>query len=186
MLTDPLLVSLPGKGGSEPAHWQSWLETRLERQWGAGGTLRIVQEDWDRPQLERWVASTLRQVAGLRRPLVFAAHSFGCLALAEALAEGSMASSLRADIRGVLLVAPASPARFGMDFRRFNFSLGHRAILVGSDNDPWMPAEHYDHLARPWGAELRSIGAAGHINTAAGFGPWPLAEELVTSLAAKE
>lgn len=189
MQDTPLLVSLPGKGGSEPAHWQSWLEERLEREWGSASTLRIVQEDWDRPQLDRWSSSILQQLAGLQRPLVFAAHSFGCLALADALARcrtvnEPLAASIQANTRGILFAAPASPARFEMDFQRFDFALGHRSILVGSDNDPWMPAEHYAHLATPWGSELRNIGAAGHINTAAGFGPWPLAEELVNALLA--
>jgi predicted alpha/beta hydrolase family esterase len=28
-------------------------------------------------------------------------------------------------------------------------------------------------LAAAWGAEFVDMGAAGHINTASGFGPWP-------------
>ena len=43
-----------------------------------------------------------------------------------------------------------------------------------------------DHLPRSfaaaWGTEFIDIGAAGHINTASGFGPWPFGEVLLERL----
>jgi hypothetical protein len=33
--------------------------------------------------------------------------------------------------------------------------------------------------AQHWGAAVRHLGAAGHVNTEAGFGPWPLARHWV-------
>ena len=35
-------LTLPGVGGSEPAHWQSWLETQLD------DSQRIEQVEWNK------------------------------------------------------------------------------------------------------------------------------------------
>jgi predicted alpha/beta hydrolase family esterase len=51
--------------------------------------------------------------------------------------------------------------------------LPFRSILVASSDDEFVTMERAAHFARCWGSELVSIGAAGHVHTAAGFGPWP-------------
>jgi hypothetical protein len=52
--------------------------------------------------------------------------------------------------------------------------------IIASDNDPYCAAARADALARQWGSALTVLHAAGHINTDAGFGPWP---EGLTALA---
>jgi uncharacterized protein len=168
----PRLVTVPGLHGSEGAHWQSWLERQFAR------SLRVGQTDWDAPDLASWAQQVRALLARERGPFVLAAHSFGCLAAAHALQHGAHA----AEVAGVLFVAPASPEKFGFagafDARR----LGVPSILIGSETDPWMPLADARELARRLGSAFVNLGDAGHINTAAGYGPWPRAKYFVDTL----
>jgi hypothetical protein len=56
------------------------------------------------------------------------------------------------------------------------------SILVGSETDPWMPVREARELARQLGSTFVNLGEAGHINTAAGFGPWPRAKFFIETL----
>jgi uncharacterized protein len=168
----PRLVTVPGLHGSESAHWQTWLERQFAR------SLRVEQRDWDAPDLAQWAQAVRDLLATERGPFILAAHSFGCLATAHALQ-----TIPAADIAGVLFVAPASPKKFefagAFEARR----LGVPSILIGSETDPWMQAGDARLLARRLGSAFVNLGDAGHINTAAGFGPWPRAKYFVDTLA---
>ena len=56
------------------------------------------------------------------------------------------------------------------------------SVVVASSNDEYLSVDRAGHLARCWGSALVPVGAGGHINTAAGFGPWPAGEQLLESL----
>jgi uncharacterized protein len=168
----PRVITVPGLHGSEGAHWQTW----LERQYA--GSKRVEQEDWDAPHFDTWTAQLERVLANERRPVVLVAHSFGCLVTANALARGS----ITADVAGVLFVAPASPERFRFAGAFTTKRLNVPAILVASETDPWMPVEQARELSNTLGSAFVNLGDAGHINTAAGFGPWPRAKYWVDTL----
>lgn len=174
------LVTVPGLHGSEGAHWQSW----LERQYVEAS--RVEQADWDAPHLDTWASAVEARIDALQRPVVLAAHSFGCLATAHALSRGPMVHSrghVRSKVVGVLFVAPASPAKFRLAGRFEPMPLAVPSILVGSETDPWMPVDHARDLAQQLGSAFVNFGDAGHINTASGYGPWPHAKYLVDTLA---
>lgn len=168
----PRLVTVPGLHGSDDAHWQTWLEGEFAR------ALRVEQADWDTPNLAVWSAALGNALAREQGPFVLAAHSFGCLVAAHALQQ----SEVRADVVGVLLVAPASPEKFryagAFDARRLTVP----SILIGSETDPWMPLAGARELAQRLGSAFVNLGDAGHINTAAGFGPWPRAKDFIETL----
>ena len=168
----PRLVTVPGLHGSEPAHWQSWLERQFPR------SLRVEQADWEAPSLQGWARCVGELLERERGPFVLAAHSYGCLATIHALA--TCAST--ADIAGVLFVAPASPEKFAACGRPSVHRLAVPSILIGSENDPWMSALEARDLASRLGSAFLNLGVAGHINTAAGFGPWPRAKFFVDTL----
>ncbi|CAB3771950.1 RBBP9/YdeN family alpha/beta hydrolase [Paraburkholderia humisilvae] len=175
-LWPPRLVTVPGLHGSEDAHWQTWLERQFAR------SLRVEQADWDAPNLERWAQSVNDFLAQQRGPFVLAAHSFGCLAAAHALQRRAQRAS-SADVVGVLFVAPASPRKFAFAGAFDASRVAVASILVGSETDPWMPLAEARELAQRFGSAFVNLGDAGHINTAAGFGPWPRAKYLVDTLA---
>ena len=56
------------------------------------------------------------------------------------------------------------------------------SIVAASTNDPLARFERVAALADAWGSRLVDIGAAGHLNPAAGYGDWPLAIELLAGL----
>lgn len=165
--SEPRLLIVPGLHDSGPAHWQTWLHTLHPE------ALRVRQDDWSLPDLERWadrIGATLGDTPG---PVVAVAHSFGCLALAQLLGWGE------ARIRAALLVAPADPERFGLQHRLHAAPLAPRTTLVASDTDPWMRAAEALRWARRWNAHYVNLGDAGHINAESGFGPLPLAAQWV-------
>ena len=163
----PRLVIVPGLHGSGAAHWQSWLEGQV------AGAVRVVQDDWGVPDLERWsdrVADTLTALGP--GPHVVVAHSFGCLATVRAALRHPSLHIARA-----LLVAPAEPARFDVAHLLPQTRLAMPSCVVASDNDPWMSATQAHEWALRWRSDWINLGNAGHINVDSDYGPFPLARE---------
>jgi predicted alpha/beta hydrolase family esterase len=158
--------------GSEGAHWQTWLERQLPK------SRRVEQDDWDAPQLDAWAQSVADTVGSVRGPVILAAHSFGCLAAAHAIAQGLTGDT----VAGVLFVAPASPDKFKFAGAFEPRRLGVPSVLIASMTDPWMPFDQAMRLASQFGSAFVNLGDSGHINTAAGFGPWPRAKYFVDTL----
>ena len=176
-LSTVTLVTVPGLYGSEDAHWQSWLEREVP------GARRVEQRDWDTPSLAIWSDAVLDVLASVNGPVVLAAHSFGCLATAHALSHAGALHTRAASVKGVLFVAPASPSKFRFAGAFSARRLDALSLVVGSETDPWMPLDEARTLAQRWNSAFVNLGDAGHINTAAGFGPWPLAKHFVETLA---
>ncbi|SAK61620.1 RBBP9/YdeN family alpha/beta hydrolase [Caballeronia ptereochthonis] len=178
-LSSVTLVTVPGLYGSEDAHWQTWLEREMPF------ARRVEQRDWDAPHLDTWSDAVRDVLASVEGPVVLAAHSFGCLATAHALSHARVgaAPSHGARVKGVLFVAPASPAKFRFAGAFSARRLDTLSLVVGSETDPWMPLDEARTLAQRWNSAFVNLGKAGHINTASGFGPWPLARHFVETLA---
>lgn len=158
-MTPPSLI-VPGLHGSGGAHWQSWWQVAVP------GVLRVEQDDWNTPDLGVWTDRLLLTVASQPQPVWLVAHSFGCLVAAQAI---SMRSR---NIAGAYLVAPADPDRFGLAASLALNPLPVPTAMVISSNDPWLAENKALWLAQRWGSEVFPVGNAGHLNTAAGFGPW--------------
>ncbi|AYA04379.1 alpha/beta hydrolase [Acinetobacter sp. WCHAc010034] len=172
-MTHTLIV--PGVGGSESAHWQSWLQRQLM------SCSRVQQADWNQPVLEDWIAQFVKTAAPIQDDLQIVAHSFGCLTAAAALARHPQLSSR---VRNLLLVAPANPARFGNagfarssrnDYAAYfhQLKINAPAAMIISENDPWLAFDDAQRLAQSWQLQPVNLGLAGHINTASGYGPFP-------------
>jgi predicted alpha/beta hydrolase family esterase len=56
------------------------------------------------------------------------------------------------------------------------------SVVVGSFNDPYMSVEQLERHVESWGSALTTIGFAGHINVASGFGRWPQGFEFFERL----
>jgi uncharacterized protein len=179
------VLIVPGYLGSGPAHWQTWLESRLPEARRATGI------NWDIPVLTEWTAAINQNVYACKGRIWIVAHSFGCLASAVVASE-------RTDrVAGVLFVAPADPERFSAQGVRssvlesgltpmlpFRSITPVQSILVASENDPWLQYDQAQLWANRWGSRLVNIGRAGHVNTESGFGPWPVIMVLLAKLKA--
>ncbi|WP_374666022.1 RBBP9/YdeN family alpha/beta hydrolase [Ramlibacter sp.] len=167
-------VIVPGWRNSGPGHWQTlWAES-------LPGAIRVEQADWDWPKREAWVARLGEVVRAATKPVVLAAHSLGCIAVAH------LPRDVLAEVAGALLVAPADPERRGplADFSPVPHGrLPFHSIVVASDNDPYCPVRLAGAYARGWGSDFVRVPGAGHINVASGHGHWPLGLALLQSLA---
>ena len=50
-------------------------------------------------------------------------------------------------------------------------------------NDPLAELSRVASFATSWGSTLVEVGAVGHLNPAAGYGPWPPGEDFIRELA---
>ena len=55
---------------------------------------------------------------------------------------------------------------------------------MASSNDPWVRFTTAAYWASCWASRLIEIGPAGHINSEAGYGPWPQGLALLHALMA--
>jgi predicted alpha/beta hydrolase family esterase len=170
-------VTVPGYGGSGPAHWQTYWERELP-------ATRFRPGSWDEPDARDWADALSRVVSEGEGPVFLVAHSLGCLAAVSWLVEHGPG-----EVIGALLVAvpdpsgPAFPAAataggFGVVRRRLPVPV---AVVV-SENDPYATAGWTRDLAAGWGADVLGIGAAGHVNEASGLGAWPAGREILRGL----
>ncbi|QIE25449.1 Serine hydrolase [Caballeronia sp. SBC1] len=168
------LVLVPGLYDSDIDHWQSHWHQRFS------GWRRIAQRDWNQPDVESWIDAISRTLAQCERPAILIGHSLG------ALASCALVASRDVNVAGLMLVAPAEPARFELDDRVPHHRLNVPGVLVASHDDPLLRFERAHFWANTWGCLLVDVGEAGHINAEAGYGPWPhglvILSELIRSL----
>ncbi|NGP05799.1 alpha/beta fold hydrolase [Rhodococcus sp. 14C212] len=179
----PTVVIVPGLRDHVPDHWQSLLADTLDH-------VRTV------PPLERntldltaRVAALQTVVADISGPVVLVAHSAGVLITVH------WAHQHPRQIRGALLATPPdldTPMPDGQittdELRRHGWLPTPRArlpfpsIVAASTNDPLARVDRVADLAECWGSRLVDLGAVGHLNPAAGYGPWPRAAEFLREL----
>lgn len=173
------ILIVPGWQDSGPDHWQSRWERNLKT------ARRVIQDDWNSPDVERWGDKIAKFAGGATQPVVVVAHSLGVPAVVYA------ADKLKPKgVIGAFLVAPADVdfAHFWPDTggERWPPKSGHGgfalmpktklpfpAHLIVANNDLYCSYARAETLASAWGAKLTDAGETGHINTASGHGPWP-------------
>jgi predicted alpha/beta hydrolase family esterase len=156
---------LHGLEGNDPGHWQTWLAGRL-RDAGEQVSYPDLPEPFE-PKLEDWLAAIEDE-----RAATVVCHSLACRLWLHHAARGGWRAER------VLLVSPACvevPGSTGFDPAPAA-APPEEALLVASDNDPWCPAGAKAAIGEPLGIPSVVLPGAGHINTEAGFGPWPEAE----------
>lgn len=168
----PHFLIQPGWQNSGPHHWQSLWQDRL----GAAAT-RVAQQDWMVPARVPWVGTLIRAMQQSPQPAVILAHSVGCLAAVLAL------DSVRP--AAIVLVAPADAERPGAPEALQSFTpipmehLSVPTLLITSDNDPYCGLERARSFAQAWHADLEVVAGGGHLNSDAGFGPWPEGWQMI-------
>jgi predicted alpha/beta hydrolase family esterase len=176
----PPIIVVPGLGGSGETHWQTFLERLFVH------SVRVQQDDWDRPELGKWV-ECLRHAVELQPAAILVAHSLGCVLVAHLAAQYP-----NLQIKAALLVAPAdvdSARHTPPHIRGFapipRQPLPFYGIVVASTNDPYITIGRARQLADSWLADFVDAGAVGHINVESGFGRWVEGEAIVNTLIAR-
>jgi len=173
----PTILTVPGLGGSGPSHWQTlWESARPD-------TVRVELGMWNTPHRNAWVTKLDQAIRQAKAPVILAAHSLGCLAVAW------WAEMTRQPygwpVAGALLVAPADVDRADACEELATFGptptapLPFPSIVVASRDDPWIAIERAHSLAVGWGSHFVDAGEQGHLNAASGIGWWKEGQELL-------
>lgn len=178
------IVIVPGIRDHVADHWQTLLAAELPR---AAIVPPLPAEH--RLDAARRVALLDQVLAGVDGPVILVGHSAGVITIVQ------WAASHHRPVKGALLAAPADlerplpdgyPTMPALDAGGWlpvpRARLPFPTIVVASANDPLARLDRVLDLARDWGAGIVNAGAVGHLNPAAGYGPWPLARELVAGL----
>jgi len=183
--TSPTILIVPGLRDHMPDHWQTILEKNLPK------ASTVPRMGHDKLSCAAWVFKLDEALAQIQGPVVLVAHSAGCMIVVH------WAQHHRRAIKGALLATPPdfeSPLPEGYptpEVLRQNgwlptprAPLPFPSIVAASANDPLARSDRVAELATVWGSRYVDLGNVGHLNPAAGFGPWPRAEELVREFAA--
>lgn len=135
------------------------------------------------------VAALDAALAEIEGPVVLVAHSAGVMITVH------WAAQHRRKIRGALLATPADleapmPAGYPDTATLAQHGwlpvprspLPFPTILAASRNDPLATYPRAAEMASDWGSKLVDLGEVGHLNPAAGYGPWPRATALIDGL----
>lgn len=177
------VLVLPGYQNSGVGHWQTRWEARDP------AFVRVQMPEWDHPVCADWCRTLDAMVAAADSPVVFAAHSLGCLTTAFWATQYASAAQL-AKVKGALLVAVPDPsgAQFPPDATGFApvplARLPFASTVVASSDDPYGGVSFSQTCAAAWGSRWVDIGPRGHINADSGLDDWAEGRGWLTSLGA--
>jgi predicted alpha/beta hydrolase family esterase len=141
------------------------------------------------PKLKTWLA-TARSLVPHFKPndgWVLVGHSLGCPTILRLLESFDGKERVKA----VILVAGFAkdlgiPQVRGFVEKEFGWekirAKAERFIVINSDNDPYIPLQEGERLAKLLGAELVVEHAAGHINEGSGHASYPLLLKILEGL----
>ena len=167
-------VFVPGLRDHVAEHWQTHMAASIP------GSITVEPLTENRLSREARVAALEATLAGIEGDIYLVAHSAGVLTVAfwDQIATRP--------IRGALLVTPADvecplpagyPEQSALEANGWvpmpRLPLSFPALVVASRNDPLGAYDKVVDIARCWRARLHDAGDVGHLNPAAGFGPWP-------------
>ena len=179
----PTILIVPGLRDHMPDHWQTHLEKKLTN------ARAVPRMQRDKLSCAAWIDMLDMSLVQIDGPVVLVAHSGGCMIVVH------WAQQHQRTIKGALLATPPdfeSPLPEGYPTQE---ALQHNgwlptprshlpfpSIVAASSNDPLGRYERVAALAEAWGSRLVNVGSVGHLNPAAGYGPWPRAEEFIREL----
>jgi len=160
------ILILPGLGNSGEEHWQTLWQQQF-------GFKRIEQSNWETPVCNTWIDTIDAEI--IKHDLnkvILVAHSLANTTVA------AWAKKYDRKIKGALLVAPSDTEADSYPKETTGFNpmflnkLPFPSITVMSVDDFYVTSERAKYFAECWGSKLISVGNAGHINVAAGYGKW--------------
>jgi predicted alpha/beta hydrolase family esterase len=128
------VLLVPGLGNSGPSHWQSiWQARNMSFR-------RVMQRDWNVPNLEEWLENLEAAVREAEAPIVIVAHSLSCSLVAHWMCLGFSERVAAAML--VSLADADSDAHMPPEARAFSpvplDPLPFRAMVIASSTDPYL------------------------------------------------
>jgi predicted alpha/beta hydrolase family esterase len=180
-LRKTFVLTVPGLDGSGPEHWQTLWERRLNR------CVRVQMGDWAYPERSKWIRRLDLEIRSSPAPVLIAAHSLGCLAVAWWSKE-RWSLGYQERVIGALLVAPPDVERGHARERMASFApiprepLPFPSLTVASRNDIYASLDTSARIAAMWGSAFVDLGMVGHINAESGIGEWAEGIRLMASM----
>ena len=179
----PTILMVPGLRDYVAEHWQTLLQQKLPK------AVSVPPLEHDKLSCSARVAALDATLAKIDGPVILVAHSAGVMITVHWARQHSR------KIHGALLAAPADlemplpegyPAFDALDQNGWQpiprKPLPFPSIVGASRNDPLAQFERVAAMAKNWGGRLVDLGEVGHLNPAAGFGEWSMAETLIHGL----
>ncbi len=179
----PTLLIVPGLRDHVPQHWQTLLAEATP------GAQTVAPLEQDKLSRAARVAALDEAVNAIEGPVILVAHSAGAITVVH------WAQTARRPIHGALLATPSDLERplpdgypkldalkdggwLPIPLNRLPFP----SIVAASRNDGLCAFGRASAFAAAWGSRLVDLGEVGHLNPAAGYGPWPHAADLIGEL----
>lgn len=163
-----------GAYGNPSENWIPWLCEELR----AKGHIAVAPQ-FPTPQeqsLESWKRAFWRDTGKVGSDTILVGHSIGCAFILNT------AMIFFQPIKAAFLISPFISPLGNPEFDEINstfFSMGFdwdairksigKATIYHSDNDPYVPKNLAEDVAKNLGTQINVIPGAGHFNEAAGF-----------------
>src|SRR4051812_15196528 len=164
---------LHGLEGSGPDHWQTWLAREL-RDRGERVSYPDLPDPFD-PKPDEWRAALQPELAALEGERIVLCHSLGCLLWLLNARDGATDVADR-----VLLVAPPKTSEVEpvVRFQPDGVTAADLARAAGQTLMLWSEPDSYCPQTAPVAfpgifENTKHIPDSGHLNSDAGYGPWP-------------
>jgi predicted alpha/beta hydrolase family esterase len=181
------VLIVPGLRDHVADHWQTLLQAELD---GAHAVEPLRENGLSCPARVEAIGQAIAQIDG---PVILVAHSAGCLMTVHWARAHRITAIER--VRGALLVTPPDLTATWPDKYPSPQSLAQHgwtplpraplpfpSIVAASSNDPLATLDAVRAMAADWGSDLLELGEVGHMNPASGYGPWPMAKEVIARL----
>lgn len=172
-----------GVFGNPEENWFPWLKKELEGQ-GYEVTVPKFPTPLDQ-SLESWTRTFSKYEDKVNEETVLIGHSLGASFILNYLEKTNK------KIKAAILVA-AFHKQLGIQYdeinktfvgKQFNWEKikqsCNKFFVFNSDNDPWIPLETAQDLAKNLDAELSIVHDGGHLNKKAGYEDFPLLLETI-------
>ena len=161
---------LHGWGGSDFPHWQSWLASKIAKDYGTVSFLKF--SSFNTPELGMWKRELINHLQDFKPDIVI------CHSLANTLWFHVCNEKNFEEVSKLYLVAPPSLNCNILELQSF-FPVSvpknphaKEILLITSTDDPYMSVEEAKDLQNALGVEMKVLENAGHINSASGYGEW--------------
>ncbi|WOE33136.1 MULTISPECIES: RBBP9/YdeN family alpha/beta hydrolase [unclassified Acinetobacter] len=181
--TNATVLIIPGLRDHVEDHWQTLLASRLHK------VYTVAPTEVNKLSCIHRIQRIQQQLEKISGPVTLVAHSAGVLMTIH------WAAQYQHHIVGALLVTPPDlnqswPSHYPStaQLQQQGWSplptqtLAFPSIVVASRNDELAHFNAVTAMANNWGSTVFDAGAVQHLNPAAGFGNWPLAEKLILQL----
>jgi len=172
-----------GVYGNPEENWFPWLKKELESQ-----GYEVIVPKFPTPldqSLESWLRVFLHYEEKINEETVLIGHSLGAPFILNYLEKTNK------KIKAAILVA-AFHKPLGIQYdeinktfvdKQFNWEKikanCNKFFIFNSDNDPWIPLETAQELAKNLNAEMNVVHDGGHLNKKAGYEDFPILLETI-------